>query len=84
MIFRAAKSMSGPFWYMMMSFYLIYFWFAQIGMACYGKSVTSKSVTDVQLYYLLNFNDFGMSLFTLFTVMVGNNWQVTCDFYCAL
>ena len=34
------------------------------------------------LYYLLNFNDFGASLVTLFHIMVVNNWFITCNMYC--
>jgi len=34
------------------------------------------------LYYLMNFNDFGASLVTLFQIMVVNNWYVTCNMYC--
>ena len=31
------------------------------------------------LYYLMNFNDFGMSMVTLFHFMVVNNWWVTTN-----
>lgn len=34
------------------------------------------------LYYLMNFNDFGASLVTLFHILVVNNWMITCDMYC--
>lgn len=60
---------------MMLSFYLIYYWFVQIGMFFFSSIITSKSVTDQGLYYLMNFNDYAMSLNTLFQIMVGNNWQ---------
>ena len=34
------------------------------------------------LYYLMNFNDFGAGMVTLFHIMVVNNWFVTCNMYC--
>ena len=33
------------------------------------------------LFYLINFNDFIASYITLFTLMVVNNWWVTCNVY---
>ena len=30
----------------------------------------------------MNFNDFGMSIITLFHIMVVNNWFITCNMYC--
>jgi hypothetical protein len=33
------------------------------------------------LYYLLNFNDLGMGLNTLFAYFVGNNWQNVANMY---
>ena len=33
------------------------------------------------LYYLINFNDFGCSLVTLFHIMIVNNWFVTCNMF---
>ena len=36
------------------------------------------------LYYLMNFNDFGSSMVTLFHIMVVNNWFVTVNMYCSI
>ena len=33
------------------------------------------------LYYLMNFNDFGASMLTLFHIMIVNNWFLTCNMY---
>ena len=33
------------------------------------------------LYYLMNFNDFGASMLTLFHIMIVNNWYLTCNMY---
>ena len=33
------------------------------------------------LYYLMNFNDFGSSMVTLFHIMVVNNWFITCNMF---
>jgi hypothetical protein len=56
-------------------------------MVCFGGIITTVSSqvydnTTPALYYLLNFNDFGASLVTLFHIMVVNNWYVTCNMYC--
>ena len=33
------------------------------------------------MYYLMNFNDFGASMVTLFHIMVVNNWFITCNMF---
>ena len=76
-----------PFFTMCLSLYTVFFIFAQIGMACFGGIITTVSSqvhdnTTPALYYLLNFNDFGASLVTLFHIMVVNNWYITCNMYC--
>lgn len=83
-VFKAAKSLKGPFWYMMMSFYLIYFFYSQVGMMCFSGQVTTQSMQGQGLYYLMNFNDYAMSMITLFTIMVGNNWQQIANSYVVL
>ena len=35
-------------------------------------------------YYLMNFNDFGMSMVTLFHIMVVNNWWMTTNMLCVI
>ena len=52
-------------------------------MICFGGDIKVTSVFENknELYYLMNFNDFGMSIITLFHLLVINNWFVTCDMY---
>lgn len=83
MILSTSSAFTHPFWMMMLSIYMIYFWAAQIGQICFGGLVSTSSVNN-DLFYLMNFNDYAMSLITLFQIMVGNNWYVTCNMYCEL
>lgn len=83
MVLSVSRSMQHPFYMLMLSIYIIYFWAAQIGQIWFGGFVTTKSV-DANLFYLMNFNDYAMSLITLFQIMVGNNWFVTANMYAEL
>jgi len=69
-----------------LTLYTIYFTYATLGMLLWSGVITTISVKELSslptLYYLMNFNDFGASLITLFHIMVINNWFVTCDMYC--
>lgn len=71
---------------MMLSMYTVYYVFAQVGMLLWASKITTVSAqinyTTPPLYYLMNFNDFFMSLVTLFHIMIVNNWYVTCNMYC--
>jgi two pore calcium channel protein len=66
--------------------YTVYYVFAQVGMLLWASKITTVSAqinfTTPPLYYLMNFNDFFMSLVTLFHIMIVNNWYVTCNMYC--
>jgi hypothetical protein len=72
---------------MMASLYTVYFFFSVLGQFLYGGKITTSSrQTEVgqtpALYYLMNFNDFGAGVVTLFHIMIVNNWYVTCDMFC--
>jgi len=43
------------------------------------STLSDHDVPD--LYYLLNFNDFGAGMITMFHILVVNNWWVTCRMY---
>lgn len=73
---------SKPFLTMCISLYTIYYWFAQIGMISFGGKITIPASNDAGMFYLMNFNDFGASLITLFHLSIVNNWYVTCNLYC--
>lgn len=51
-------------------------------MICFGGIITTVSASTEGLFYLMNFNDFGMSMITLFHLNIVNNWFVTCNMYC--
>ena len=73
-----------PFLTMMVSLYTVFFIFAEIGMLCFGGKIKTNSAQISEqsipaLYYLMNFNDFGSSMITLFHFMVVNNWMITCQ-----
>lgn len=75
-----------PFVTMCLTMYTIFYVYANIGMLLWSAKITTVSAqtnyTTPPLYYLMNFNDFGASLVTLFHIMVVNNWFITCDMYC--
>lgn len=85
MIFTTWNRLSQPFLGMMISLYTVYYLYAWVGILAFSNSITLVSkqteMTIPQLYYLMNFNDFGSSLITLFCQMVVNNWFITCDMY---
>ena len=66
--------------------YTLFYSYAYMGEFLWGGLITthSKQVSDPgipDLYYLMNFNDFGSSVITLFHIMVVNNWFITCNMY---
>jgi len=86
LILGTLKKFSLPFLSMMVNLYTVFFTYAFIGQVMWGGRVTTSSVqvTDPEipgLYYLMNFNDFGASLVTLFHIMVVNNWWITCNMF---
>ena len=79
--------MTTPFTAMLLTLYTVYFIFANIGMFFWSAKITTISSqvynnSTPALYYLMNFNDFGASIVTLFHIQIVNNWFVTCDMYC--
>ena len=67
--------MQDSFYTLMLSIYIIIFTVVQIGILYYGGLITETNVPGNQLYYMLNFNDMGMGMNTLFCFFIGNNWQ---------
>ena len=71
---------------MTVNLYTVFFTYAFLGEYLWGGRVTTASKQSVDsdvpnLYYLMNFNDFGSSMVTLFHIMVVNNWWITCNMY---
>ena len=74
---------------MMLAIYTVFFVYALVGMYLWNGMVTTNEIPVYQgsvptLYYLMNFNDFGASLVTLFHLMVVNNWFYTCNMFTAI
>jgi|Transcript_9080 hypothetical protein len=64
--------------------YIVYFVFAQIGMYGLGGLIRepnfhSEGGIPNNLYYMVNFNDLGTSITTLYAFMIINNWPAITD-----
>ena len=76
-----------PFFTLVSSMYTIIYIYAVLGQFWFSGLITTKSQQTEDpnfpaLYYLMNFNDFTMSMVTLFHILVINNWFITCDMCC--
>lgn len=83
-IMNMVMKMTIPIMYMMACLYIVYYAFALIGM--YGLSgqivmpnFHSEAGISNNLYYLINFNDLGSSMVTLYSFMIINNWPAITD-----
>lgn len=77
---------SRPFGTMVLAIYTVFFVYAIVGMMLWNGVITTSEIAKYNgkvpiLYYLMNFNDFGASLVTLFHLMCVNNWFYTCDMF---
>ena len=65
--------------------YLVFYFYAQLGSLFFGGKLTTKAYEANSslpaFWYLLNFNDYGASLITLFHQMVVNNWFITVNMF---
>lgn len=69
---------------MLACLYIVYYIFAVIGMYGLGGVIKqpnfhSEGGIPNNLYYLVNFNDLGMSMNTLYAFMIINNWPAITD-----
>ena len=76
--------MTIPIMYMLACLYIVYYVFAIVGM--FGLSGEIKvprfhgeDGIPNNLYYLVNFNDLGSSMVTLYAFMIINNWPAITD-----
>ena len=72
-----------------MALFIIFYVYAGIGQFFFSGKITTQSAQVLDsgipaFYYLMNFNDFGMSMVTLFHIMVVNNWWVTTNMLCVI
>lgn len=75
-----------PFFVILFSLYTIFMLFAVVGICLFNKLIgenPDKITRDCidNLFYLMNFNDFGSAYVTLFHILMVNNWFVTCDMF---
>ena len=64
--------------------YIVYYVFAIVGMYGMGGQIRepnfhSEGGIPNNLYYLVNFNDLGMAINTLYAFMIINNWPAITD-----
>ena len=76
--------MTVPILYMMLALYLVFYVFAIIGMYGLGGEIReplfhSEGGIPNNLYYMVNFNDLGTSMVTLYAFMIINNWPAITD-----
>ena len=85
LLFSSLQAMTGPFISAMLSLYIVFFIYVQVGMILFGGKINIYSTTIDDsvpgLYYLLNFNSFGAGMITMFHIMIVNNWFVTVTMY---
>jgi len=76
--------MTGPLLTQLACLYIVYYVFAIIGMYGMGGLIRepnfhSEGGIPNNLYYMVNFNDLGNSITTLYAFMIINNWPAITD-----
>ena len=77
------KALVRPFFTLIMSLYCVYYIYAMIGDAMFGGKNFNNDIrvlSDPNLpgnFVLMNMNDITASFYTLFALMIVNNWYVT-------
>lgn len=76
--------MTGPILTQLACLYIVFYIFSIIGIYGLGGLIKqpnfhSEGGIPNNLYYLVNFNDLGMSIHTLFAFMIINNWPAITD-----
>ena len=79
--------MTVPILFMLCALYLVFYFFAIVGMFGLGGEIRqpnfhSESGIPNNLYYLVNFNDLGSAIVTLYAFMIINNWPAITDMMC--
>ena len=78
-IMQMIMKMTTPLLYQFACLYIVYYVFAIIGIFGLGGVIQqprfhSENGIPNNLYYLINFNDLGSSIVTLYSFMIINNW----------
>ncbi len=83
-IMQMIMKMTEPILIQLACLYIVYYIFAIIGIYGLGGVIRqpnfhSEDGIPNNLYYLVNFNDLGMSINTLYAFMIINNWPAMTD-----
>lgn len=82
---ETAKHISKPILGKFLFVYMVFYVYAQFGTLLLGGAITYENfetkAKSPPFYYLMNFNDFGAALITLFQQMVVNNWFVVVQMF---
>ena len=76
--------MTIPIMYMLCCLYIVFYVFSIIGMFGLSGQIImprfhSENGIPNNMYYLVNFNDLGSSIVTLYAFMIINNWPAITD-----
>lgn len=80
--------MTSPLLYQFACLYIVFYIFAIIGIYGLGGLIKeprfhSEDGIPNNMYYMVNFNDLGTSIVTLYAFMIINNWPAITDMMCA-
>ena len=83
-IMQMIMKMTEPFLVQLATLYIIYYLFAIVGMYGLGGVIRqpnfhSEDGIPNNLYYMVNFNDLGMAMNTIYAFMIINNWPAITD-----
>ena len=85
MIAATTRHITKPILGKFLFIYLVFYFYAQLGSLFFGGKLTTEAYQANSslpaFWYLLNFNDYGASLITLFHQMVVNNWFITVNMF---
>ena len=86
-ILNTISALLKPFYTLLLVQFTLFYFFALIGLRTFGGQAgpnTPAIVYDTStpdFYYLMNFNDFGSAMVTLFVLMVVNNWFLISNMF---
>ena len=86
MMYATASRLAKPFFYVLLTLYLVAYVFREIGEAMYGGKLTYEAVQDAAdgddlMFMLYNFNDFWGGIMVFSVLIVSNNWNDLVDLY---
>lgn len=71
-----------PMTWLLLMTVMIFYIFIVIGQLLYGGKIYRGSTGGAaDIYYLINMNDFANGFFTLFCIMIVNNWPVFTNMF---